>query len=179
MEDLWHRLNTVISDYEVSTESKRKQYDYLKEQDDAARTESSQFPRLQSHLQSTIEILKDNHQKLTNDRYTRIADLKSQAEELNQRIWKSRQEVRINQTMDAVQLKRSSVLSGSVIKDLKRIKEKGSALLLLVEMCSGLEPTALAVKKYAIHCAETAEETNAPCVSYFNLEFLYCNGMTQ
>lgn len=168
LEELWRQLDYIIREYEVSTESKRKQYEYLKEQDDTARSEAAQFPRLQSHLQSTIEILKGNQEKLANERYGRIEELRSQAERLNNRIWKSRQDVRMNQTLDAIQLKRSSVLSGKVIKDLKRVEEKASALLLLIRMCSSLEPMALAVKKYAIHCAETAEESNAACVSYFH-----------
>ncbi|XP_043273171.1 dynein regulatory complex subunit 2 [Venturia canescens] len=165
MERLWEQLNNVLREYEFSSADKRKQYEYLKEQDNASRLESLQFVKQQSSLQNMVENLRENYYTLMNERSARIDELTNKNKRSDDSIRKLRQEIRIHQTMDAVQLKRMSVLCITVIKHLESIKEKGSTLLLLVKMCSGLEPTALAVKKYAIHCAETIEETNKPCVT--------------
>lgn len=167
MESLWKQLNDVITEYECSTADKRKQYEYLKEQDNAMRLETSRFVRQHANFQKIVENLKDNYYTLMNERSARIDDLTNQVKRSDDNVCKLRQEIRIFQTMDAVKLKRMSVMSVAVMKNLESIENKGSTLLLLVKMCSRLEPTALAVKKYAIYCAETAEETNKPCVNEF------------
>ena len=109
-------LQKVISDYESSTESKRKQYEYLKEQDDLNSFEIMQFPKLHLQLLETVENLKNETHTLQLEREESIFELKNQLERLSTRIWKLRQEMKLNQTIDALQLKRLSVTSSTVIK---------------------------------------------------------------
>ena len=109
-------LQRVISDYEYSTETKRKQYEYLKAQDDANSLEAAQFPKLYSQLSETVENLKNETHNLRREREETISELKSQIERLSKRIWKLRQEIKLMQTIDALQLKKLSVMSGEVIK---------------------------------------------------------------
>lgn len=130
----------------------------MKSLDDIHQQEALQFPKQQSFLLSTMETLKNQENVLSEERYLTINQLNSQSENLNDRIWKLRQEIRMNQAMDQVQLKKLTVMSGSVIKDLKKLEEKSSTLLFLMKICSTLEPTSLCLKKY--NCGETTEEIN-------------------
>lgn len=109
-------LKKVIFDYKSSTETKRKQYEFLKEQDDANSIEAAQFPKLHSQLSETVENLKNEIHHLKREREESISELKSQMERLSTRIWKLRQKIKLMQTIDALQLKKLSVMSGEVIK---------------------------------------------------------------
>lgn len=116
MERLWQQLNDVITKYEKSTESKRKQYEYLKEQDDAHQVEAAQFPKLFAQLKEHLETLRKNLFTLAQEREETIEDLRMQSELLTKRVCQMRQEMKMAQTIDTVQLKRLSVLSSEVIQ---------------------------------------------------------------
>lgn len=115
MEGLWQDLNDVITNYESSTENKRKQYEYLKEQDDAYQVEAAHFPKLYTQLRENVETLRKNLIILTEERQETIEELKMQSELLTKRVCKLRQQMKMNETLDAVQLKRLSVLSSEAI----------------------------------------------------------------
>ncbi|XP_033226313.1 dynein regulatory complex subunit 2-like [Belonocnema kinseyi] len=150
-------LQKVIFDYESSTETKRKQYEYLKEQDDANSLEAAQFPKLHSQLSETVENLKNEIHNLKREREESISELKSQMERLSTRIWKLRQEITLMQTIDALQLKKLSARSGEVIKKLGETLEKSSTIQFLIKLCADLEPPLL-IKKYSVKDAEAANE---------------------
>ncbi|XP_025601813.2 dynein regulatory complex subunit 2 [Athalia rosae] len=139
MERLWSELIGTVSDYETLTENKRKQYEYLKEQDDAVRAETAVFPRQQSQLLDTIDNMKGQLEDLVWERGERITELKTQLTQLNKAIWDLRSKIRMAQVMDAIQLKRLSVISNGVKKELEKLLEKGTMLQLLSELCSNLE----------------------------------------
>lgn len=109
-------LQKIISNYESSTESKRKQYEYLKEQDDAIILEFAQYPKIYSQLFETMENLKNETETMKCEREETIVELKSQLERLSNKIWKLRQDMKLMQTIDTLQLKRLSVTSGNIIK---------------------------------------------------------------
>ncbi|XP_011308730.1 coiled-coil domain-containing protein 65 [Fopius arisanus] len=148
IDDLWCRLNRVITDYQSKMQKKRKQYETLKSLDDAHHQEATKFPRHQSTLLTTMESLKNEESKLWNERNHTIGELKIQWENLNSRIWKLRQTIRMDQTMDRGQLKKLTVMSGSVIKEMKKIEEKSSMILLLMRICTSLEVKPLCLKKF-------------------------------
>ncbi|XP_046745212.1 dynein regulatory complex subunit 2-like [Diprion similis] len=139
MEHLWSQLLATITDYEVLTENKRKQYEYLKEQDDAVRAEAAMFPKQQSQLLDTIDITKGQLDDLAWERGEQITELKQQLEQLNKAIWDLRSKIKMAQITDAIQLKKLSVISNGVKKELDRILEKGTMLQLLSQLCSSLE----------------------------------------
>lgn len=116
MESLWSQLLGTISDYESLTENKRKQYEYLKEQDDVVRAETSLFPKQQSQLLDTIDSTKAQLDDLAWERGEQITELKNQLEKLNKAIWDLRSKIRMAQVTDAIQLKRLSVISNGVKK---------------------------------------------------------------
>lgn len=116
MEILWSQLLGTISDYKSMTENKRKQYEYLKEQDDAVRADTALFPKQQSQLLETIDNTKGELDDLTWERGERITELKDQLEQLNKAIWDLRSKIRMAQVTDAIQLKRLSVISNGVKK---------------------------------------------------------------
>ncbi|XP_015597394.1 dynein regulatory complex subunit 2 [Cephus cinctus] len=159
MEDMWVQLNSIISEYMSNTESKRKQYEYLKEQDDAARMEAALFPKHQAQLQDTIEKLKEDLDVLSRDCEDTTTELRDQVQELNKRIWKLRHDTKLAGTIDAIQLKRLSVISAGVIKELESCKDKGMTLKLLLKICSNLELPLPAIEKYAICNENTGKES--------------------
>ncbi|KAL6441033.1 hypothetical protein ACFW04_003417 [Cataglyphis niger] len=147
VEKLWRQLNEIITDYENHTEDKRKQYEYLKEQDDAHHVNVAQYPKLQIQLQNTIKNLKQDTYTLSQKREHSIKEYKDQIVQMKKRIESLRQTFSITQLLDATQLKKLTIISTSVIKELKRISEKGSILISLLKMCSSLEPCLL-IQKY-------------------------------
>ncbi|XP_058803331.1 dynein regulatory complex subunit 2 [Phymastichus coffea] len=182
MEGLWQELNDVITNYENSTENKRKQYEYLKEQDDVHQVEASEFPKLYTQLREHAETSRKNLLRLTEERQETIEDLKHQSELLTKRLCKLRQEMKMMETLDAVQLKKLSVLSSEAIANLERILNKGNELHTMMKLCSDLEPEALKVKRYSIKNLEVAREltkpTNEPFGFFKKIEafrdHLYC-----
>jgi hypothetical protein len=116
MENLWQKLNEIITNYEHSTENKRKQYEYLKKQDDIHQAEAIEFPKIYTKTKEDVEILSKSLVALSQEREVTIEDLTSQSETLTKRACKLRQEIKMFQTIDAIQLKRLSVVSNKVIK---------------------------------------------------------------
>ena len=119
MEILWKQLNDVISNYEKTTDSKRKQYEYLKEQDDLHKMESSHFPKQHAELKYSVEFWKKSLMTLALDREETIEDLKVQSDLLSKQVVRMRQEIKAAQNLDALQLKRLSVLSSEAISVIK------------------------------------------------------------
>ncbi|KAM0732414.1 Dynein regulatory complex subunit 2 [Formica fusca] len=148
VEELWRQLNETIIEYENNTGDKRKQYEYLKEQDDAHHANVAQYPKLQIQLQSTIKSLKQDTYALSQKREHSITEYKDQIVQMRKRIESLRQTFSITQMLDTTQLKKLTIISTSVLKELKRISEKGTILISLLKMCSSLEPCLLTVQKY-------------------------------
>uniref|UniRef100_A0ABD2XN47 Dynein regulatory complex subunit 2 n=1 Tax=Trichogramma kaykai TaxID=54128 RepID=A0ABD2XN47_9HYME len=115
MESLWRQLNEAIANYERTTESKRKQYEYLKEQDDQHRAESARFPRRHAELKRSVEHWKRSLVQLALDREETIDELRLQADLLIKQVGRMRQDIKSAQNLDALQLKRLSVLSSEAI----------------------------------------------------------------
>lgn len=168
IDGLWSQLNDVIADYQETTASKKKQYEHLKEADEAHILEAAAFPGQQAQLLRTIETLKCQEDALTQTSNRKIAELRRQIDLLNCQIWKLRQDIRMNQTMDEIQLKRLSLTSGGVVRYLKQIKEKSSALTLLMKICCSLERNLLSIKQYAINPDTTLENATYSVMSPFN-----------
>ncbi|KAL0101538.1 hypothetical protein PUN28_018988 [Cardiocondyla obscurior] len=150
VEELWRQLNETISEYEKSTGDKRKQYEYLKEQDDAHFADVAQYPKLQTQLQSMIKNLKQNTQTLSQKRKQNIIELNNQIVQMRKKAESLRQIFSVNQMLDTTQLKKLTIMSTSILKELQKISEKGSALLSLLKICSNLEPFSLNIQKYTL-----------------------------
>lgn len=116
VEELWRQLNEIITDYESNTGDKRKQYEYLKEQDDAHHANVAQYPKLQIQLQNTIKNLKQDIYALSQKREHSIKEYKDQIVQMRKRIESLRQTFSITQMLDATQLKKLTIISTSVIK---------------------------------------------------------------
>ncbi|XP_023288878.1 coiled-coil domain-containing protein 65-like [Orussus abietinus] len=159
--ELWSQLNFVISEYESSTDEKRKQYEFMKKRDDFYRAESTRFHKSEAHLLETIDNLKHRLNVLKSDREGTVTELNDRLQGLEKRICQLRQEIKLSRTTDELQLKRLSVLSGKVLKDLRGILEKGAALQLLVRVCSNLEPASVVIKKYSLHHSVAVVESSA------------------
>ncbi|XP_071644631.1 dynein regulatory complex subunit 2 isoform X2 [Temnothorax longispinosus] len=150
VEDVWRQLNETIIEYEKNTGDKRKQYDYLMEQDDAHRVDVAQYPKLQTQLQTTIKSLKQDTHALSQKREQSITELNDRIVYMRKRAQSFRQIFFMNQALDTTQLKKLTIISASVLKELQRISEKGSTLLSLLTICSNLEPFSLTVQKYTL-----------------------------
>lgn len=116
VEELWRQLNEMIIEYEKNTRDKRKQYEYLKEQDDGHRTDVAQYPKLQTQLQSTIKSLKQNTHALSQQREQSITELSNRIVRLKKKTENLRQIFSVNQVLDTIQLKKLTIISASVLK---------------------------------------------------------------
>lgn len=116
VEELWQQLNEMITEYESNTGDKRKQYEYLKEQDDAHRADVAQYPKLQTQLQGTIKSLKQNTHALSQKREQSIMELNNQIVRMGKKAESSRQIFSVNQVLDTTQLKKLTIISASVLK---------------------------------------------------------------
>ncbi|XP_014231547.1 coiled-coil domain-containing protein 65 [Trichogramma pretiosum] len=158
MESLWRQLNEAIANYERTTESKRKQYEYLKEQDDQHRAESARFPRRHAELKRSVEHWKRSLVQLALDREETIDELRLQADLLIKQVGRMRQDIKSAQNLDALQLKRLSVLSSEAITELERVMDKVTEIQTMAQLCSELEPVTLKVKKYSLKNFELAKD---------------------
>lgn len=166
VEELWRQFNETITEYENNTGDKRKQYEYLKEQDDVHHANVVQYPKLQIQLQGTIKNLKQDTYTLSQKREHNITEYKDQIVQMKKRTESLRQTFSMTQMLDATQLKKLTIISTSVLKELRRISEKGSALISLLKICSSLEPFSLTVQKYTLR--DTGSRIAfASCVSYY------------
>lgn len=116
VEELWRQLNEMIIEYEKSTGDKRKQYEYLKEQDDAYHADVAQYPKLQTQLQSMTRTLKQDMQALSQKREQSIAELNDQIVRMRKRTESLRQIFSVNRVLDATQLKKLTIISANVLK---------------------------------------------------------------
>lgn len=116
IEKLWQQLTETITEYENDTEDKRKQYEYLREQDDAHRADAAQYPKLHAHLQGTIKSLKQGIHELSRKRQRRITELGDEILHTRKRIESLRQDFSVSQMLDAAQLKKLTIVSSSVLK---------------------------------------------------------------
>ncbi|KAK0174771.1 hypothetical protein PV327_010501 [Microctonus hyperodae] len=164
IEDLWLELNNIIMDYQKKTDDKRKHYDILVEQDLMYQHEAARFPGLQSQLIHTIESLKYHENILTITRDKTVSELLNEIEMSNKQIYKLRQDILMNQTVNEIQLKRQTIISGSVIEYLKKLKQKSASLMMLMKMCSNYEHLFVIINKYSNYCGENSNEENIYCV---------------
>ena len=116
VEKLWRQLNEMITEYEKNTEDKRKQYEYLKEQDNAHRIDVAQYPKLQTQLQRVIKSLKQDTHALSQKREQSIVELNDQIIRMRKKTKNLRQIFSMNQVMDTAQLKKLTIISASVRK---------------------------------------------------------------
>ena len=116
VEKLWRQLNEIITEYEKNTGDKRKQYEYLKEQDDAHRVDVAQYPKLQAQLQRVIKNLKQDTHALSQKREQSIAELNDQIIRMRKKTENLRQIFSMNQVLDTAQLKKLTIISASVRK---------------------------------------------------------------
>ncbi|XP_011506407.1 PREDICTED: coiled-coil domain-containing protein 65 [Ceratosolen solmsi marchali] len=158
LETLWQQLNEIITNYEQSTDNKRKQYEYLKGQDDIHQIEAVRFPKIYATLKENIEMLSKNFVSLTEKREETIEDLKMKSELLNKRVCKLKKEIKVAQTIDAMNLKRLSVISNEVIKDLQRILDKSVELEKISKLCSDVELDSISVKKFSFKSFEDTDK---------------------
>lgn len=121
IEKLWRQLNETIIEYERSTRDKRKQYEYLKEQDDAHHVDVAQYPKLHTQLQNVIKNLKQDIQALAQKREQTITELKDHIVQMGKRLQSLRQKFSMARMLDATQLKKLTIISTSVLKVKKTI----------------------------------------------------------
>lgn len=116
IEKLWRQLNETITEYEKNTGDKRKQYEYLKEQDDAHRVDVMQYPKLQIQLQNTITNLKQDTYVLLQKRKRSVTEFNDRIVCMRKKAENLRQIFSVNQVLDTTQLKKLTIISSSVLK---------------------------------------------------------------
>lgn len=116
IEGMWRQLDEIITEYENSTSDKRKQFEYLKEQDDAYRMDMAQYPRMQMQLQSLIKNLKRDIYVLSQKREQRIEELEDQIARMRETTQSLRHEFLVVQMLDATQIKKLTVISINILK---------------------------------------------------------------
>lgn len=112
----WDQLHEVLDEYEAMIENKKKQHDYLKEQDDIYQMSMLQYPKEHLHLQNVIQSLKHNNEILSLKRGERIAKLKTNDASLKEILKKIKHEFTTNQAIDISQLKQLTASSNKVLK---------------------------------------------------------------
>ncbi|KAL2736243.1 dynein regulatory complex subunit 2 [Vespula maculifrons] len=165
IESLSKQLNEIILEYNRTTETKRKQYEFLKEQDDANFAEMTQYPKLSTQLQNTINTVKNEIENLLEKRKFSISELKYQMKFMKNKSLVIKKNFRTNQILESTQLKKLSIVCNNVIKDLEKITKKGFALLSLMKLCSELEPLSVSIKMYISSDIDTVEESTMHCIS--------------
>ncbi|PBC26104.1 dynein regulatory complex subunit 2 [Apis cerana] len=164
IEDLWEQLCKVINEYQRIVENKKKQYEYLKEQDDIYQTCTIKYSKVYLQLQNTIESLKFKIQTLSEKKKEQIEKLKIKDINIKEKYKNIKYEFNMTQMIDTSQLKKLTVTSNEVLKHLKRILEQGSKILEIIKICTSLEPVLFNLKKYFVQDAVHIEfsDTNIP-----------------
>nr|KAF7420676.1 hypothetical protein H0235_010973 [Vespula pensylvanica] len=165
IESLSKQLNEIMLEYNRTTETKRKQYEFLKEQDDANFAEMTQYPKLSTQLQNTINTVKNEIENLLEKRKFSISELKYQMKFMKNKSLVIKKNFRTNQILESTQLKKLSIVCNNVTKDLEKITKKGFALLSLMKLCSELEPLSVSIKMYISSDIDTVEESTMHCIS--------------
>lgn len=119
MHDVWEQLGQITSEYENNSESKRKQYEFMKELDSKFRSEFEIYPKVQNQLQSTVELLKNKHDKLITERRLINTEMNQQILFFQDQLNKLRRTFKASQNVDATQLKLLSSISNSTINVIK------------------------------------------------------------
>lgn len=116
IEDLWEQLCKVINEYQRTIENKKKQYDYLKEQDDIYQTCTIKYSKIYLQLQNTIESLKFKIQILSQKKKEQIEKLKIKDINIKEKYKNIKYEFNMTQMIDTSQLKKLIVISNEVLK---------------------------------------------------------------
>ncbi|CAD6241140.1 GSCOCG00009163001-RA-CDS [Cotesia congregata] len=157
---LWFKLKQTIANYQNKTKNLRQQYENLKKFDENHKNETINFPQLEHFLTSTIDILKNQENLLTETRNKAIKDLEVKIEIFNRRVLKLRDKSSFDKITDNIQLKRLSVVSGKVIDDLKKIEDKSHTVTLLINLCSNIEPFLIGKCTQLINQKETDDDND-------------------
>ncbi|KAI4503551.1 hypothetical protein M0802_000954 [Mischocyttarus mexicanus] len=165
VDNLSKQLNEIMLEYNKTTETKRKKYVSLKNQDDANLTEMTQYPKLTTQLQNTINAIKKDTESLLEKRKCSIAELRYQMKFISNKLLTVKKNFRTNQILQSEQLKKLSFTSNTAIKDLEKINEKSIGLLSLMKLCSELEPLSISIKMYISSNIDPVEEPTMDCVS--------------
>lgn len=139
------------------TENKKKQYEYLKEQDNNHQLCVMQYPKMHLQLQNIIKSLKHDLQVLSLKREERITKLKMQNMRMKKRIKDIKNQFYVNQVLDSLQLKKLTVTSNNALKDLRRIIQKNSIIFEIIRICSPLEPILFNTEKQFVQSVECSE----------------------
>lgn len=116
IESLSKQLNEIMLEYNRTTETKRKQYEFLKEQDDANFAEMTQYPKLSTQLQNTINTVKNEIENLLEKRKFSISELKYQMKFMKNKSLVIKKNFRTNQILESTQLKKLSIVCNNVTK---------------------------------------------------------------
>lgn len=116
IEDLWEQLCKVINEYQRIVENKKKQYEYLKEQDDIYQTCTIKYSKVYLQLQNTIDSLKFKIQTLSEKKKEQIEKLKIKDINIKEKYKNIKYEFNMTQMIDSSQLKKLTVTSNEVLK---------------------------------------------------------------
>ncbi|XP_076646000.1 dynein regulatory complex subunit 2 [Halictus rubicundus] len=150
VKNFWEQLNRTLAEYERVTQNKKKQYEYLKEQDSMYQQCILQYPKLHLQLQNTAESLQCNVQILSSKRDERIGNLQMKNAHIKKETKHMKQYFSTVQTIDYVQLKKLTVFSNDALKNLQKCVQKSSTILELITICSNLEPFLINFRNYFI-----------------------------
>lgn len=116
IEDLWEQLCKVINEYQRIVENKKKQYEYLKEQDDIYQMCTIKYSKVYLQLQNTIESLKFKIQILSETKKEQIEKLKIKDINIKEKYKNIKYKFNMTQMIDTSQLKKLTVISNEVLK---------------------------------------------------------------
>lgn len=116
VKNLWEQLNRTLIEYESVTKNKKKQYEYLKEQDSVHQQCILQYPKVQLHLQNATENLRCNIQILSLKRDEQVGNLKMKNARIKKETRDMKQYFGTVQAVDYVQLKKLTVFSNDALK---------------------------------------------------------------
>lgn len=116
MENLWKQFNEIIIEYDKTTEYKRKQYEFLKDQDNAQFAEMIEYPQISTQLQNTIDTIKNDTESLLEKRKFSISELRLQMKLMKSKTLSIKQNFRSDQISESAQLKRLSVVCNNSLK---------------------------------------------------------------
>lgn len=116
IENLWEQLSKVINEYQRIVENKKKQYEYLKEQDNIYQTCTVKYSKIYFELQNTIESLKFKIQILSQEKKEQIGKLKIKDINIKEKYKNIKYKFNMNQMIDTSQLKKLTVISNEVLK---------------------------------------------------------------
>lgn len=116
IENLWEQLSKVINEYQRIVENKKKQYEYLKEQDNIYQTCTVKYSKVYFELQNTIESLKFKIQILSQEKKEQIGKLKIKDINIKEKHKNIKYKFNMSQMIDTSQLKKLTVISNEVLK---------------------------------------------------------------